>query len=48
MTEYTELDIAKLALKYWNEDKIPPEDAMTLVAEYIRTHPDLFRGVIPM
>lgn len=39
--------IRVLAHRYWNYDEIPPEDYITQVMDYIKTHPKEFKGVVP-
>ena len=38
-------DIARQAFDYWNWDKEPRDPAA--VAQYIREHPNDFRGAVP-
>lgn len=42
----TEEEILRMALAYWNEDKDPPEEYAHAVGEYIKNHPEDFRGAV--
>jgi len=46
--EYIEnYKVSVYAHRYWNFGKIPPDKYKPLVAEYIRKHPEEFKGLTP-
>ena len=41
-------DVRRLAHEYWDLNIMPPPEYYYNVGEYIRCHPEEFRGVVPM
>lgn len=43
----TEKEIHHMARLYWDFDIIPPKEYILEVMNYIRNHPEYFKGLIP-